>query len=187
MPDFRYVLFLAALLLAIVGCDENEKQLRTWQQEQVAELNRQSQDNSAAARALVEADAESRRQFVALQESVQVERQELADQHSALDAERKSVAATREQIPLLATALQGLAALALGVAALWVCGRLLGALSTDDGADALEETMILSLAGESDLLAERPILLRPPEAAAAPSTTVVTDAVPAVAADATVP
>lgn len=176
MPDVRYALFLAALLLAVVGCDENEKQLRTWQQEQVTELNRQSQDNSAAARALVEADAESRRQFVVLQESVQAERQELADQYSALDAERKSVAATREQIPLLATALQGLAALALGVAALWVCSRLLGALSTDDGAEVLEETLILSLAGESDLLAEQPILLRPPETTAVPATAVATEA-----------
>ena len=52
MPDVRYVPFLIVLVLAVAGCDEEEKQPRTWQQEQVAELNRQSQENSAAARAL---------------------------------------------------------------------------------------------------------------------------------------
>ena len=57
----------------------------------------------------------------------------------------------RERVPLLATAFQGLAALALGISALWVCDRLLGRLNADDDATELEETLILSVAGESDL------------------------------------
>ena len=60
MPDnaLRY-LFIIPILLS--GCDDRERQLRTWQQEQAAELQRQSQDNTAAARALVEADAAGNR------------------------------------------------------------------------------------------------------------------------------
>lgn len=166
MPDVRFVFILALLLTMCVGCDDEEKKLREWQQQQVDQLQRQAQENSAAARALVEADAASRRQFVALEQSVQAERRDLSGQYTALDADRKAVAAARERVPLLATALQGLAALALGSAALWVCCRLLSRMPDDAGAAELEETLILSLAGESDLLAEPPVLLKPPEAVA---------------------
>ena len=164
MPDIRFVLFLSLILVICLGCDDEEKKLREWQQQQVDQLQRQSQENSAAARALVEADAQSRRQFVALEQSVQAERQQLAGQYTALDADRKAVTAARERVPLLATAFQGLAALTLGIAALWVCGRLLGRMSSDDDVGQLEETLILSLAGETDLFAdEKPLLQSPPE------------------------
>lgn len=163
MPDIRFVALILILALSVIGCNDEEKKLRTWQQQQVDQLQRQSQENSAAARSLVEADAESRRQFVVLEQSVQAERKELSGQYSTLESDRKAVAAARERVPLLATAFQGLAALALGAAALWVCGRMLGRLSTDDDTGELEETLILSLAGESDLLAGQPVLLKPPE------------------------
>lgn len=162
MPDVRFVFVVLLCLACCLGCDDEEKKLRDWQQQQVDQLQRQSQENSSAARALVEADAESRRQFVDLQQSVQAERQELAGQYTALEDDRKAVAAARERVPLLATALQGLAALALGATALWVCGRLLGQMPDDQGAAELEETLILSLTGESDLFADRPVLLEPP-------------------------
>jgi hypothetical protein len=149
MPNVRLVLSWFLLLVCCVGCDDDEQQMRDW-----------SRENSAAAQALVEADAESRKQFTALQQSVQTERQTLADGYTALEADRKAVAAARERVPLLATALQGVAALALGGAALWVCVRLLGNLPDDQGAAELEETLILTLAGESNLLAEPPPLLR---------------------------
>lgn len=147
MPDVRLVLSWFLLLVCCFGCDDDEQQMRDW-----------SRENSAAAQALVEADAESRRQFTALQQSVQTERQTIADGYTALEADRKAVAAARERVPLLATALQGVAALALGGAALWVCLRLLGSLPDDQGASELEETLILTLAGESTLLAEPPLI-----------------------------
>jgi hypothetical protein len=147
MPDLRRC-WIVFVLVFVVGCDDEEKKLRIWQQEQVTQLQQQSQENSAAARALVEADAESRRQFLALEQSVHEERRE--------------VAAARERVPLLATAFQGLAALALGISALWVCNRLLGRLNADDDAAELEETLILSVAGESDLFHESRLLIKPP-------------------------
>ena len=149
MLDVRLVFSWFLLLVCCVGCDDDEQLMRDW-----------SRENSAAAQALVEAEAESRKQFTALQQSVQTERQTLADGYTALEADRKAVAAARERVPLLATALQGVAALALGGAALWVCVRLLGNLPDDQGAAELEETLILTLAGESNLLAEPPPLLR---------------------------
>jgi hypothetical protein len=164
MPEVRFALSISLLVVFFVGCDEQETKLRAWQQQQVDLLQRQSQENSTAARALVEADAQSRRQFVALEQAVQAERRQWADQYTALEADRKAVAAARERVPLLATALQGLATLALGIAALWVCGRLLGRMSSDDDVAQLEETLILSLAGETDLFTDEKVLLpRSPE------------------------
>lgn len=156
MPDIRQILLFGLLVACCLGCDDEEQKMREW-----------SRENSAAAQALVEADAESRKQFVHLQQSVQEERQALADQYTALDADRKAVAAARERIPLLATAFQGVAALALGAAALWVCVRLIGRMPDDQGAVELEETLILTLTGESNLLADSPPLLKPPTEVAA--------------------
>jgi hypothetical protein len=163
MPEFRNVfpiLLLSPLLLlpSLLGCDSDERKLRSWQQEQVTELQRQSKENSAAAQALVVADAASRRQFVALEHAVQAERQALADQYTALESDRKMLDALRQRMPLVATLFQGMAVLMLGTVVLWVCGRLLGRASSDDGATELEETLILSITGESDLLAETPRL-----------------------------
>jgi hypothetical protein len=149
MPDVRVMVWFGLFLGCCLGCDDDEQKMQDW-----------SRENSAAAHALVEADAESRKQFTALQQSVQIERQTLANGYTALEADRKAVAAARERVPLLATALQGVAALALGGAALWVCVRLLGNLPDDQGAAELEETLILTLAGESNLLAESPPLLK---------------------------
>ncbi|MBA4017576.1 MAG: hypothetical protein C0483_10425 [Pirellula sp.] len=160
MPHLRLILFLP--LIICLGCDERETELRQWQRREVEKLQQQSRDNSAASRALVEADAESRRQFVALEQGVQAERKSLTDQYTALDADRKDVAAARERVPLLATALEGTAAVTLGVLALLICWRLLGRLSTDDGSPELEEALILSVAGEADLLADAKPRLQPP-------------------------
>lgn len=173
MPELRRPvgLFLIALC---VGCDGEERKLRTWQQNQVDQLQRQAQENSAAARALVEADAESRRQFVELEQSVQAERKTLVEQYTALDADRKDLTAARERVPLLATAFQGSAAVLLGIGALWICSRLLGRLASDDGAAELEDALILSVAGESELFAQTPPLLRPPSAAPVPEHAAVT-------------
>lgn len=166
MPEnvFRY-LFIIPVILS--GCDERERQLRGWQQEQVAELQKQSQENAAAARALVEADAASRKQFVELEQGLQAERRELTQQYAAVDADRKALASARERVPLLATAFQGLAALLLGLAALVVCGRLLGRTSEVGEMTELEETLILTVAGETNPFGEIRLQLR--ESAADPA------------------
>jgi hypothetical protein len=163
MPEnvFRY-LFIIPIILS--GCDERERQLRGWQQEQVTELQKQSQENTAAARALVEADAASRKQFVELEQGLQAERRDLSQQYAAVDTDRKALAAARERVPLLATALQGIAALLLGGAALFVCYRLLSHSPDPAQPSELEETLILAVAGETELFDEVRLHLREPTA-----------------------
>lgn len=104
-PIVRLTLLL--LLILLVGCDDREQQLRTWQQEQVTQTQRHAQENAATTHALVAAEAESRRQFLELE-------QDLQNQRNVLEQDRQAVATAHERVPLLAVALQGTGAVLLG-------------------------------------------------------------------------
>lgn len=135
---------LLFLLILLVGCDDQEQQLRTWQQEQVAQIQRHAQENAATTHALVAAEAESRRQFLGMEQDIQ-------NQRNVLEQDRQAVATARERVPLLAVALQGTSAVLLGILALGVTGYLLTRAGRDDGAAELEETLLMELSNESVL------------------------------------
>lgn len=141
-PIVRFPLLL--LLTLLVGCDDQEQQLRIWQQEQVTQIQRHAQENAATTNALVVAEAESRRQFLELE-------QDLQNQRNVLEQDRQAVATARERVPLLAAALQGTSAILLGILALGVTGYLLTRAGRDDGAAELEETLLMELSNESVL------------------------------------
>ena len=156
-------LLVLAVTLSCLGCDERDADLRRWQQNQVEQLQRQAQENSAASRALVAADADSRRQFVALEQSLHDERRELQARHAALEAERQAIALARERLPLLANLLEGTATVTLGILALAICLKLLGGFGNETSSAALEEALILSAVGEAGLLPpSEPCLPEPP-------------------------
>lgn len=157
-PIVRFPLLL--LLTLSVGCDDREQQLRTWQQEQVTQIQRHAQENAATTNALVAADAESRRQFLELE-------QDLQNQRNTLEQDRQAVAVARERVPMLAAALQGTSAILLGILALGVTGYLLTRAQRDDGAAELEETLLMELASESVLFHESPSTLSGPTPIAA--------------------
>jgi hypothetical protein len=152
-PIVRFPLLL--LLSLLVGCDDKEQQLRTWQQEQVTQVQRHAQENAATTNALVAAEAESRRQFLELE-------QDLQNQRNVLEQDRQAVATARERVPLLAAALQGSSAVLLGILALGVTGYLLTRAQRDDGAAELEETLLMELSSESVLFHEFPSTLAGP-------------------------
>lgn len=159
MPQIvRFPLLL--LLTLLVGCDDQEQQLRTWQQEQVTQIQRHAQENAATTHALVAAEAESRRQFLELE-------QDLQNQRNVLEQDRQAVARARERVPLLAAALQGTSAVLLGILALGVTGYLLTRAHSDDGAGELEETLLMELSSESVLFHESPSTLPGPTPIAA--------------------
>lgn len=142
-PNVRNYLLL--ILIFLVGCDDRERQLRLWQQEQMKQIQKHAQENAETTRTLVTANAESRKQFLAME-------QDLQNQRNVLEQDRQSVATARERVPLLATALQGTGAILLGILALGVTGYLLTRVQHDDGSTELEETLLLELASESALL-----------------------------------
>ena len=92
-----------------------------------------------------------------MQHDLQSDQQELGRQRDSLDADRKEVTQARERVPLLATALQGLAGLLLCGTALAVCVYLLRGLSNDTGAEELEDLLVLEVAGESQLFSPPPM------------------------------
>jgi hypothetical protein len=148
----RWTAWGGLVAIAFAGCSNDEGEFHRWRQAQIDRLQQQAQENSAASRALVEADAESRKQFVLLEQTLEQQRSQVLAGHEALEQDRRSLAAARERIPLLAAALEGSVTAALIVVTFWLCGRLL--LPETDGAVAgeLEEQLLLSVAGESYLL-----------------------------------
>lgn len=157
-PIVRFPLLL--LLILLVGCDDREQQLRTWQQEQVTQVQRHAQENAATTHALVTAEAESRRQFLEME-------QDLQNQRNVLEQDRQAVATARQRVPLLAAALQGTSAVLLGILALGVTGYLLTRAQRDDGATELEETLLMEFSSESMLFHEFPSALPGPTPIAA--------------------
>ncbi len=143
MPSI-FQLTLLLLLILLVGCDDQEQELRTWQREQVTQIQRHAQENAATTNALVAAEAESRRQFLELE-------QDLQNQRNVLEQDRQAVATARERVPLLAVALQGTSAVLLGILALGVTGYLLTRAQSDNGAGELEETLLMELSNETVL------------------------------------
>jgi ABC-type transport system involved in cytochrome bd biosynthesis fused ATPase/permease subunit len=148
----RIVSFLI-LFVTIPGCLKNDPQLTTWQEQQVEHIEQQAAQNTAAAKALVEADAQARQDLTALQHDLQIERAEVGRQRDALEVERKTLAAERQRAPIIAAAIQRVGFLALAVLPLLLCWLLLRAPHGDPSATELEELLILGFADEASPLA----------------------------------
>lgn len=141
-------LLMLFLVLALTGCDKEEK-LRAWQQQQVEQLQQQARENSETARELVKADAQARQEVAVIHRDLQSERIEVGHQRDALESDRKDVASARERVPLLATAFQGGAVLLTCALGLGVCGWLLSGVSKPDSDGELEDLLVLEVGGES--------------------------------------
>ncbi|MBI5758111.1 MAG: hypothetical protein HZA46_06300 [Planctomycetales bacterium] len=140
-------LLMLFLALVLTGCNKEEK-LRTWQQQQVEQLQQQAHENSETARELVKADAQARQEVAVLHRDLQSERIEVGHQRDALESDRKDVATARERVPLLATAFQGGAVLLTCALCLGVCGWLLSGVSKPDSDGELEDLLVLEVGGE---------------------------------------
>ena len=146
---------LAIMILMIAGCENDEAQLRAWQQQQVEYLGKQSEQNAAAAKALVEADANARRELALLERDLQAERAEIGRQRDTLEAERRSLALERQRTPMIAAAVQGLGTMALAALPLMLCWLLLRNAGGGTGSEELENLLILNLTSkQSPLLLE---------------------------------
>ena len=141
-------LLMLFLVLALTGCDKEEK-LRAWQQQQVEQLQQQARENSETARELVKADAQARQEVAVLHRNLQSERIEVGHQRDALESDRKEVATTRQRLPLMAAAFQGGAVLLTCALGLGICGGLLSGVSKPDSNGELEDLLVLEVGGES--------------------------------------
>jgi ABC-type transport system involved in cytochrome bd biosynthesis fused ATPase/permease subunit len=142
------ILSFVILLLTIPGCLNSDPQLTAWQEQQVEHIEQQAAQNTAAAKALVEADAQARQDLTALQHDLQTERAEVGRQRDALEVERKTLAAERQRAPIIAVAIQRVGFLALAALPLLLCWLLLRAPHGDQSTTELEELLILGFADE---------------------------------------
>lgn len=154
-----FVPIVAALILTVIGCDENarlaemaERHLdrQAEQNRQMAELHRQVADGS---RELVAADAKAREELAALQREVQTERAETGRQRDELERERRSLAAERRQDPIIAAAITSVGLVLACLLPLLLGWHLLRAPAND--ADRLIAEVLVE-----DLVSEHPLLTR---------------------------
>ena len=143
------ILSFVILLVTIPGCLKNDPQLTAWQEQQVEHAQQQAAENTAAARALVEADAQARQDLAALQHDLQTEHAEVGRQRDALEVERKTLAAERQRAPIIAAAIQRIGFLALAALPLLLCWLLLRAPHREPNSTELEELLILGFADEA--------------------------------------
>jgi hypothetical protein len=150
-----------ALMLAAIGCDEDENkrlaemaerhlERQSEQSRQVTELQREVAEGS---RRLVEADAKSRQEMVALQRDVQVERTEVGRQRDLLEGERRELAAKRRVDPIIAAAITNVGLLLACLLPLAVCWLLLRRREEPADDQAVAHVLL------EDLVTDRPLLL----------------------------
>lgn len=154
---------VAALMLTVIGCDEEENkrlaemaerhlERQVEQSRQVTELQREVAEGS---RRLVEADAQARQEMVALQREVQAERTEVGRQRDVLEGERRDLAAKRRLDPIIAAAITNIGLLLACLLPLVLCWYLLQRRVEPADDRAVAEVLL------EDLVTDRPLLLPP--------------------------
>ena len=150
----------AILMLVAVGCDSEDARLAEMAQRHVheqAEQNKRMADLqkevAQGARELVEADAQSREQFVAMHRDAQAERAEIGLQRDALEAERREIATQRHRDPVIAAAILNIGLLLACMMPLVVCWYLLQRKPEPEDPQLVAEVLL------EDLMAEQPLLL----------------------------
>ncbi|MBX3435485.1 MAG: hypothetical protein KF847_19385 [Pirellulales bacterium] len=157
---------LAGAALAIGGCDENDRVARTAteaadrQAAQNVEMARVAAHAAAGSKELVAADAAARRAAVALHQEIQAERGRLDAGWSALESERRAIAAGRTTVSALAIATRGVGIVFVALLALALAWLVLGGPAGEpDLGDAWEVVADFS----ADRLEDAPVPLPSPD------------------------
>lgn len=156
-----FVLMIGIVLLT--GCDEKDHYKEAAQVAEKA-ADRQAQQNTEMAqlnreiaegtRRLVEADAETRKDIVAVHRELQAERVELISGFTELEAERKQIAQERQTESILAPVIRGAGVTLVAVLVLGFCWALVFGMRGNQPSDAeLNELLI------KDMVRDRPLLL----------------------------
>src|ERR1700685_1393054 len=126
----RRPIWTMAMLTAVIagGCSSGDERLVELSRESAqrqAEQNRLVEGNDRqvleATNRLIEADAKSRTENVALHRQIEVERAGVNQQHDALEQERREIATDRIRDPIVAESIRTAAALIAAILPLVVC------------------------------------------------------------------
>jgi len=147
-----------AMTIVTIGCDSQDErvaQLAIQSAERQAGQNAQmaqlQQEVAAGTRSLVEANAQSRQELLAMHRDLQGERLDVGRERDHLEAERQALAEERQTAPLIAEALTNLGLILACLLPLVVCWSLLH-YGRDDSAQGLSELLIQELVSNEPLL-----------------------------------
>jgi len=162
----RNVLLLLCGLALLVGCDEKDGHKRVAevatqaaerQAQQNTEMVRLNREVAEGTRRMVEADAEARKEIIAVHHEIQAERVSLNDGFKTLEVERKQMAQERRTESILVPAAKTIGMALVAVVVVGFCLLVLFGLRRTDVSDAeLNELLI------HDLVREHPRLLNGP-------------------------
>ena len=156
-------ILMAATTLLTAGCDDKDERLARQAAESMqrqAEQNKQMADLqkevAQGAHKLVEADAEARAEFVAMQGQLQEQQAETGRQRDQLEDDRRTWAAHRRSDPVVAAAITSVG---LGIACLLplvVCWFLLARGPSGEDDALVSEVLI------QDIVSDEPVFLPSP-------------------------
>ena len=154
----------AAVILAArapLGCSEDARLVRVaeeaadrqaGQNREMAQLNREVAEGT---KRLVEAEAQSRKEVIALQQDLRADQADVHRARDRLEVERKQIAAQRHRDPIIANAITGVGLLLACLTPLLLCWYLLRTVREESDGAVVAEVLI------EELMAEHPKLLGP--------------------------
>ena len=153
----------ALTVVLLTGCDEDEKvakvaiQAADRQAKQNQEMARVNREVAEGTKRLVEADAEARKDVLAMQKDLQGQASEVGQQRDLLESERREVAGQRLRESILGPIIANMGPLLVCALVLAFCSLLIYGLRVDKGDD---DSIVAEVLIE-DLASERPKLLPP--------------------------
>jgi hypothetical protein len=161
MRPMKLMAMIAVGLLVTAGCGSSgDERLVVMAQKNIAEQARQNErmaeqsiQIAEASKRLVEADSQARQEMLqaqaALQEEIQLARNNVDRQRDLLESERREIAGQRHRDPIVA---ESIGAVGLGIACLLplvLAGYIVHCLRRNmDSDEALSELLIMEIAGE---------------------------------------
>ncbi len=153
----RIVLFALAITV-LTGCDKDQRLAdlaREGADRQAAQNLRMAENSgqvAAAAKAVVEADAQARKDFAAMQQNLQTQQAEVGRQRDQLESERREAARHRQWDPVIAAAITDVGVVLACLLPLVLCWYLLRSLHRESNDPVLTEILIEEIASDNPRL-----------------------------------
>lgn len=146
-------------VLLATGCESDDQRLVELaidaderQAEQNRQIAHQNHEFAEAANRLIEADAESRKELVALERDLQAERSAIGRERDELEDERREIASDRFWDSVAGESIGGGASLIACVLPLVLCWYAFRALWPSDAEEGISDILVEELAGDSSPL-----------------------------------
>ena len=163
------------LIFLIAGCESDDRLMRMANEHQgrLAQLSKEHEARQAeqnlkmaelqksvadSSKRLVEADAESREKFLAMQDNLRADQATIGQQRDKLEGERREIAAQRVRDPIVAEAIMQVGLVLACLLPLVLAGYLVYTMKhTASQDDAVVAELLIG-----ELVSEHPMLLGPP-------------------------